>query len=108
MQTYSPLEDRVLVRPIVSKEPEKTDGGLFIPTSAKKEVAYGEVVSVGPGRYASETGTFMPTVLGKGDTILYGIGNGMPVSIENGEGREEVLLMREPDILLLVSKKEVT
>ena len=102
---YSPLEDRVLIREIKKTEPEKTASGIIIDM-AKKEVLEGEVINVGQGRYASETGTFIPTCLNKGDLVLYGKNNGMPITIENGNGKEDVVLMRESEVLLLVKKSE--
>lgn len=102
MNNYQPLLDRVLIRPEVKKEIEVTDGGIYIPDTAKKLVSKGHVISVGPGRYATETGTFMPTVLGKDDYVLYGAEAGLPMNV-NGE---DVLLMSENDILVLIAKKD--
>lgn len=107
MTNFSPLEDRLLVRPIKKNEVEKTEGGIIIPDSAKKEVAEGEVFSVGPGRYAYESGVFIPTWLHKGDIVLYGKNQGMPIDIPGEDGkREEMRLLRESDVLLLISKKQ--
>lgn len=103
---YQPLEDRIIIKPDAVTELEKTDSGIIIPDSAKKEVREGTVISVGPGRYASETGTFIPTCLGKDDRILYGINQGMEISIQTESGRQDVRIMREGDVLLLISKKE--
>ena len=44
---FTPLHDRVLVRPI--EEDAKTSGGLIIPDSAQGKPQKGEVVSVGAG-----------------------------------------------------------
>jgi len=105
--TFSPLEDRVLILPIKQTEVEKTSGGIIIADTVKKEVMEGIVVAVGVGRYAYETGVWIPTVLGVGDKILCGTNQGMAIEVpnENG-GKDECRLMREGDVLLLISKKE--
>jgi len=109
MNKVEPLEDRILVRQLKKKEVEKTDGGIIIPDSAKREVAEGIVVAAGQGRYAGDSGVFIPCMLAKGDKILCGAENGkirgMPVDIEAEEGKEELILMREGDVLILISKK---
>lgn len=101
---YSPLEDRILVRPKTAAELEKTDGGIIIPDSAKKEVKEGTVVAAGVGLYARDSGVWMPTVLGKGDVVLFGAGQGLPITVETDNGKEEVLIMREGDVLMLLAK----
>lgn len=104
--SYQPLEDRVLIKPIKKTESETTASGI-ITDMKKKEVAEGEVVAVGTGRYASETGQFMETVLRKGDIVLYGINQGMKIDIQNQQGvLEEHLVMREGDVLFLIGRQE--
>lgn len=102
---YQPLEDRVVIRPIKEKEQEKTESGIILDM-VKKEVREGEVISIGSGRYANETGVFMPTVLHKGDMVVFGSSTGLPITIDAGEGKEEALIMREGDILILIKKSE--
>lgn len=106
MNQISPLEDRVLVRPFKSTEDEKTEGGLFVPVNVKKDVMRGEVFAAGIGRYAAETGVFMPTMVAKGDIVLFAATQGMDVPIDTENGREEMRIMREGDILILVSRKD--
>ncbi len=105
MSNYQCLEDRVLIRPIKKTEPEKTTSGI-ITDMAKKEVLEGEVINVGGGRYAGDSGVFIPTILHSGDIVLYGANQGLHISIENGNGKEDVVVMREGDILLLIKKSE--
>lgn len=107
MIKYNPLEDRVLIRELKKEGSDKTDGGIIIPDSAKKDVSEGEVQAIGVGRYAPETGTFIPTVLHKGDIVLFGKNQGLSLDIpdENGK-KEEMRLMREGDVLLLIAKKD--
>lgn len=102
---YQCLEDRCLVRPVKKTELETTDSGIVIPDTVKKDVREGIIISCGPGRYAGDTGMAIPTVLAKGDFVLYGANQGMPLEIETENGKEEVLIMRESDCLLVISKK---
>ncbi len=103
---YEPLEDRILVKPIKKTEPETTASGLIVDMK-KKEVLEGEVLNVGIGRHAYETGHFIPTVLRKGDIVLYGINQGMPIEVPNESGsKDECVVMREGDVLFLISRKE--
>ena len=53
-----PLEDRIVVRP--SESEEKTASGLVIPDTAKEKPQQGEVLAVGPGRRADNTGDLIP------------------------------------------------
>jgi len=103
MTTYSPLEDRVLIKEIKKTEEEKTEAGLI--SVAKKEVGEGIVHAVGNGRFATETGVFMENVLRKGDIVLYGIKGGMPLDVEDENGKKvEMRLFRESDILGIIKK----
>ncbi len=105
MINYECLEDRCLVRPIKKTELETTDSGIVIPDTVKKDVREGIVIACGPGRYAGETGLQIPTILGKGDHVLYGASQGLPIEIMTESGKEEVLIMRESDCLLVIFKK---
>src|SRR5205809_1719103 len=96
------LEDRILIRPI-KKEAEVTEAGIIDPNVRQKPTSEGEVIEVGEGRYATDTGVFMNTRLTKGDFILYPSAQGTPITIETDNGKEDVLLMRESDIILRIS-----
>jgi chaperonin GroES len=99
---YTPLEDRILVRPIIKTDIETTKGGIIIPDVIKKEVMEGEVVSVGRGRYAPETGNLIPNYLMPKDIILFGASQGMAITVDN----EELKILRESDVLLLIGRNE--
>lgn len=104
MIIYQPLEDRILVKHIKKTEPEKTQSGIILDT-IKKETTEAEVLSVGVGIYARETGVFMPTVLAKGDFVLVGAEHGMPLEITNESGEKvDCRVMREADVLFLLKK----
>ena len=53
-----PLDDRIVVRPGESEE--TTASGLVIPDTAKEKPQQGEVLAVGPGRRAENTGELVP------------------------------------------------
>lgn len=104
---YSPLEDRILLKIKKETEPKKTDSGLI--DLSKKETETAVVFAAGSGCYARETGLLIPSFLSKGDTVIIGAGAGLPIEIELEDGtKEEMKLLRESDVLILVSKKEST
>ncbi|HDN58402.1 MAG: co-chaperone GroES [Candidatus Neomarinimicrobiota bacterium] len=91
-----PLADRVVVKP--SEPEEKTSGGIILPDTAKERPQQGKVVAVGPGR-VTDNGTKIPMEVKVGDTVLYGKYAGTEVLIDG----EEHLIMRESDILAVIS-----
>ncbi len=93
---FKPLHDRVLVRRVESDE--KTTGGLIIPDSAKEKPAEGEVVSVGDGAKDDDGGRIAMDVKA-GDKILFGKWSGTEITLDG----EELLIMKESDILGIVS-----
>ena len=92
-----PLHDRVVVRRI--EDERKTPGGIVIPDSAKEKPVQGEVVAVGTGKIL-EDGKVRPLDVKVGDKILFGKYSGTEVKI--GLGAEELLVMREEDIMGVV------
>jgi chaperonin GroES len=95
MASIKPLSDRVLVRPIEAEE--KTSSGIIIPDTAKEKPQRGTVIAAGPGKV--ENGNKIDISVKKGDEILYGKYSGTEVTLEG----EEYLIMRESDILGIVS-----
>jgi chaperonin GroES len=91
----APLADRVVVRAL--EETEQMRGGLFIPDTAKEKPQQGEIIAVGPGRY--EEGKRVPMELKTGDRVLYGKYSGTEVTIDD----EQVLILRESDVLAVIS-----
>ncbi|MEW6015425.1 MAG: co-chaperone GroES [Candidatus Zixiibacteriota bacterium] len=92
-----PLADRVVVKPVEMAEVKK--GGIIIPDTAKEKPQEGEVMEVGPGR-TTEDGKKVPMEVKKGDRVLYGKYSGTEVTLDGSE----FLIMRESDILAIVSK----
>ena len=91
----APLSDRVVVK--ASEETEQMRGGLYIPDTAKEKPQQGEVLAVGPGR--TEDGKRVPMEVKTGDKVLYGKYSGTEVTIDG----EQLLILRETDILAIVS-----
>lgn len=92
-----PLQDRVIVKRL--EEETKTAGGIIIPDSAKEKPQQGKILAVGPGKVL-EGGTRVDLTVKEGDIVLFGKYAGSEVKIDG----EEVLIMREDDILGIISK----
>lgn len=93
-----PLQDRVIVRRL--EEEEKTKGGIIIPDTAKEKPQEGKVIAVGKGK-KTEEGKVIPLDVKVGDKILFGKYGGTEIKVEG----EELLIMREEDILGIIEGK---
>ena len=93
----TPLHDRVIVRRI--EEGEQIRGGIIIPDSAKEKPQEGEVVAAGEGKY-KEDGTRQALDVKPGDRVLFGKYSGSEIKIDG----EELLIMREDEILGIISR----
>jgi len=91
-----PLNDRVLVKRI--EEVQVTKGGIVIPDTAKEKPIEGKVIAVGPGKM-SDAGNRMALQLKEGDRVLFGKYAGTEIKMES----EEYLMMREEDILAIIT-----
>jgi chaperonin GroES len=94
---FRPLHDRVVIRRAESDA--KSKGGIIIPDTAKEKPQEGDVIAVGPG-VRDESGKLMPLDVKAGDTILFGKWSGTEVRI----GSEDLLIMKETDIMGIVQK----
>ena len=90
-----PLQDRVIVLRV--DEEAKTAGGIIIPDTAKEKPQRGTVLAVGPGKV--ENGTKVDMTVSEEDTVLYGKYAGTEIQLDG----EDVLIMRESDILGIVN-----
>ena len=95
--TFTPLHDRILVRRV--EEGETVRGGIIIPDSAKEKPQEGIVIAVGKGKSNDEGKVFPPDVKA-GDRVLFGKYSGTEIRIDN----EDLLIMREEEVLGIVSK----
>jgi chaperonin GroES len=88
-----PLEDKIVVRPAEAEE--MTVSGLVIPDTAKEKPQQGEVLAVGPGRRAENSGELIPLDLSEGDTIIYSKYGGTEITFEG----EDLLILNARDVL---------
>jgi chaperonin GroES len=95
-----PLEDRIVVR--ANEAEEKTASGLVIPDTAKEKPQQGEVLAVGPGRRADNTGELVPLDIKAGDTVVYSKYGGTEITIEG----EDLLILSSRDVLAKVKVKK--
>jgi chaperonin GroES len=94
-----PLEDRIVVRPAEAEE--TTVSGIVIPDTAKEKPQQGEVLAVGPGRRAENTGELIPLDLAVGDTIIYSKYGGTEIAYDG----EDLLILNARDVLAKVTGK---
>jgi chaperonin GroES len=93
-----PLHDRVIVKR--EEEERKTAGGIVIPDSAGEKPSKGRVLAVGNGKIL-EDGKVRPLDVKVGDKVLFGKYSGTEVKVDG----DEVLVMREEDLLAVIEGK---
>ncbi|MFR1672272.1 MAG: co-chaperone GroES [Candidatus Gastranaerophilaceae bacterium] len=77
-----PLGDRIVIK--VIEDTEQTQGGIFIPDSAKEKPQKGEVVAVGAGKM-NDKGEREPMDVKVGDVILYAKYSGTDIKMDGTE-----------------------
>lgn len=90
-----PLGERVVVER--DTQDEVTAGGIVLPGSAQDKPARGKIVSVGSGKLLDD-GTRAEFQVKVGDHVIFSSYAGETFQV----GDEEVLLMREDDILAVI------
>jgi chaperonin GroES len=93
-----PLGDRILVKAL--PEGEVVRGGIILPDTAKEKPQEGEVVAVGPGRMTDD-GKRIPLDIKAGDRVIYAKYGGTEIK----DGKDELLILRETDVLAKISSK---
>ncbi len=93
-----PLADRIIVRRMDAEE--MTAGGIVLPETAKEKPKEGKIIAVGPGRIL-DSGETSKMQLKKGDRVLFSSWAGDEVKVDG----EEYLLMKEEDVLAVVTTK---
>ena len=91
-----PLGDRVVVKPLAREEVTKS--GIVLPDTATEKPQQGEVLAVGPGRVV-DTGERVTPDVKQGERVLFAKYSGTEIKLD----REELLILRESDILAIVS-----
>ena len=92
-----PLGDRVVVQPI--EREERTQGGIYLPDTAKEKPQEGKVVAVGSGKLL-QNGERAPVSVKVGDRVLFPTYAGTEVKIDG----TEYLIMNENEILAVVEE----
>ena len=90
-----PLNDRILLKRIESKETKR--GGIIIPDSAKEKPMEGKVVAVGTGRIGKD-GERIKLEVKVGDKVLFGKYAGSELKLDG----EDHLILKEDEIFGIV------
>ena len=93
-----PLGDRLIVEAI--EEEETTSSGIVLPDTAKEKPQRGRVLAVGPGA-RNDKGEVVPMEVAEGDEVIYSKYGGTEIKL----GADEVLILRESDVLAKVTTK---
>jgi chaperonin GroES len=93
-----PLGDRLIVE--VLEEEETTNSGIVLPDTAREKPQRGKVLAVGPGSRNGK-GDLVPMDVAVGDEIIFSKYGGTEVKV----GVDEVLILRESDVLAKVVSK---
>ncbi len=92
-----PLHDRVIIKRLEAET--KSAGGIVIPDAAAEKPIKGEVIAAGTGKIL-EDGKVRPIAVKVGDIVLFGKYSGTEIKIDG----EELLVMREEDLVAVVEK----
>ncbi|HJV76407.1 MAG TPA: co-chaperone GroES [Noviherbaspirillum sp.] len=92
-----PLHDRVIVKRL--DQETKTASGIVLPEAAAEKPDQGKVLAVGNGKIL-EDGKVRALDVKVGDVVLFGKYSGQTVKVDG----DEVLVMREEDIMAIVQK----
>ena len=92
-----PLHDRIIVKRLDNET--KTASGLIIPDAAAEKPDQGQVLAVGNGKVL-EDGKVRALEVKVGDRVLFGKYSGQSVKVYG----EELLVMREEDVMAVVEK----
>jgi chaperonin GroES len=89
-----PLADRIVAKPVEAES--ASPAGILLPDQAKEKTQLAEVLAVGPGRW--DNGKRVEMQVKVGDKIVHS---------EYGpnrfkQGNEELLIMKEEDVLAVV------
>src|SRR5207253_7039885 len=95
---FQPLGDRLIVE--VVEEEESTASGIVLPDTAKEKPQRGRVLAVGPGA-RDEHGKRIEMDVAEGEEVVFSKYGGTEVRL----GADEVLILRESDVLAKVTRR---
>src|SRR5216117_4188468 len=98
MMNLQPLGDRMIVE--VLEEEETTGSGIVLPDTAREKPQRGRVLAIGPGGRNDE-GELVPMEVAEGDEIIFSKYGGTEIKL----GADEVLILRESDVLAKVTPR---
>ena len=90
-----PLNDKIIVEKAAVEE--KTEGGLYLPSSSQEKPQEGIIVAAGPG-ILNDKGERKALQVQAGDKVLYSKYSGTELKINN----KELLIMSEKDVLAII------
>ena len=93
-----PLGDRLIVEAL--EEEATTSSGIVLPDTAKEKPQRGRVLAVGPGM-RNDSGEVVPMEVAVRDEIIYSKYGGTEIK----PGADDVLILRESDVLAKVATK---
>jgi chaperonin GroES len=93
-----PLGDRLIVE--VLEEEESTVSGIVLPDTAKEKPQRGRVLAVGPGA-RDENGKRVEMDVSEKDEVVFSKYGGTEIKL----GADEVLILRESDVLAKVTPR---
>jgi len=95
---FQPLGDRLIVE--VLEEEETTVSGIVLPDTAREKPQRGRVLAVGPGA-RDEHGNRIEMDVTEGDEVIFSKYGGTEIRL----GTDEVLILRESDVLAKVTRR---
>ncbi|MDA0666355.1 MAG: co-chaperone GroES [Planctomycetota bacterium] len=90
---FTPIEDRVLVRP--NKAETMSASGIVLPDSAQEAPLRGDVVAVGAGRLSKDGKKRLELPVAIGDVVVYGKYSGNEIEFEG----QDYKILRADEIL---------
>jgi chaperonin GroES len=93
-----PLGDRILLKPILEEEVNKTASGIIIPdTVSKEKPEQGKVIAVGEGKWA-EGGKRIPVSVKVGDKVVFSRYGYEEIKLDG----VEYYILKEENILAII------
>ncbi|MBA3532680.1 MAG: co-chaperone GroES [Ardenticatenales bacterium] len=96
--TLTPLSDRVIVEP--TEREDTTPSGIILPDTAREKPQEGTIIAVGKGKI-DESGNRQPLDVAEGDRVIFAKYAGTEFKLE---GDRKVLILKENDLLAIVSR----